>query len=203
MGEYEEISNRAIIAMYKKGYPLMRIANSSYTNERYAADIIAAYERGEKIEGLETQKPEVKKERKASNPKRSKPEVKKERKASKGQGISYLEKYLSNRGIATDLIDLDALYDTMLTYEENKENVLKQIGVAQDMSELDFLMQQIDAIQDQRSSQSVEMDNAKRAKRTYNIQNIAGLREWTKKPNRVDVEGVDAWTIVVKKGGKK
>lgn len=129
----------------------------------------------------------------------------KSRKASKGQGISYLEKYLNNRGIATDLIDLDALYDSTLTYAENKENILKQIGVAQDMSELDFLMQQIDSIQDQRSSQSIAMDNAKRAKRTYNIQNVAGLREWAKHPNRVDIEGVDGWAVVVKKGrgGKK
>lgn len=140
----------------------------------------------------------------------------KARKASKGQGISYLKKYLSNRGIETDLIDLDALYDSTLTYAENKENILKKTrifqdisdkakGGFQDMSELDFLMQEINLIQDQRSSQSVETDNARNAKRTYDIQNVAGVREWVKHPNRVDVHGVDGWQITVKerKGGKK
>lgn len=134
--------------------------------------------------------------------------AKKNRKASKGQGISYLEKYLSNRGIATDLIDLEAMYDSTLTYAENKENILRQIGISNDMDELEYLIQEINSIQDSRSAQSIAMDNARNAKRTYNIQNVAGVREWVKHPNRVDIQGVDGWQITVKekkskRGGKK
>lgn len=127
----------------------------------------------------------------------------KERKLSKGQGVYNLKRYIENRGISADLIDLDALYDSELSYAENKKNILKQIGLAQDMEEKEYLMQEIDAVQDSRSARAQALDAAKRAQRTYNVQNVAGLREWTKAPNRVDIEGIDAFSGSKKTATKK
>ena len=132
--------------------------------------------------------------------------AKKERKLSKGQGIHNLKKVLESRGIATDLIDLNALYDSNLTYAENKENILREIGQRADPEEAEALIQEIEYITDRRTPQAQAQDSAIRARRTYKITNVEGAREWTKKPNRIDLEGIDAFTSSKKinsKGGKK
>ncbi len=49
-------------------------------------------------------------------------------KLSKKQMIYHLSTILKNRGIDKDLIDLEALVDENLTYEENKQIVLEQLN---------------------------------------------------------------------------
>ena len=52
---------------------------------------------------------------------------KKSKKLSKKQMIHYLKKFLKGRGIDPDIVDLDALVDENLTYEENKQIILEHI----------------------------------------------------------------------------
>lgn len=117
------------------------------------------------------------------------------KKLSKGQGIYNLEKVLKNRGIEPDTVDLDALYDETLTYAENKENILKQIHLSGDIQdERAFLVQQVGYVMDQRSEKAQDIDTSKRAQEVYEIHHIAGVQDWLENPNRIDIEGVDAFS---------
>ena len=122
---------------------------------------------------------------------------------SKGQGIYNLKKVLRSRGIAADLIDLEAFYDSTLTYSENKDNILDQLGLKVSDDEREFLYQQIDVITDQRSEAAQRADDAKRARRTYKPTNIRGIREWIRHPHRVDLEGVDCFNTSKKPKRRK
>jgi len=53
--------------------------------------------------------------------------AKKRKKLSKKQMIHYLKNWLNGRGIDPDVIDLEALIDKNLSYEENKKLVLEHI----------------------------------------------------------------------------
>jgi hypothetical protein len=115
-------------------------------------------------------------------------------KISKRRGIYNLEKILKNRGIDPDLVDLDALYDDTLTYGENKENILKQIHLSEDVQdERSYLVEAVGNVMDQRSGTAIDADTAKRASKTYKIDHIAGVNDWLENPNRVDIEGIDAF----------
>ncbi len=115
-------------------------------------------------------------------------------KISKRRGIYNLEKVIKNRGIDPDLVDLYALYDETLTYEENKENILKQIHLSEDVqNERAYLVEAVGSTMDQRSGTAIDADNAKRAQEVYSIDHIAGVNDWLKYPNRVDIEGIDAF----------
>jgi hypothetical protein len=115
-------------------------------------------------------------------------------KISKRRGIYNLEKILKNRGIDPDLVDLDALYDDTLTYEENKENILKQIHLSDEVQdERSYLVEAVGNTMDQRSGPSIDADVAKRAQEVYSIDHITGVNEWLKYPNRIDIEGIDAF----------
>lgn len=115
-------------------------------------------------------------------------------KISKNRGIYNLEKVIKNRGIDPDLVDLDALYDDTLTYSENKENILKQIHLSDEVQdERAFLTEAVGNTMDQRSGTSIDADNSKRASKTYKIDHISGVNEWLENPNRVDIEGIDAF----------
>ncbi len=127
-------------------------------------------------------------------------------KISKRRGIYNLEKILKNRGIESDLVDLYALYDETLTYEENKENILKQIHLSEDVQdERAYLIEAVGNTMDQRSGTAIDADVAKRAHKTYKIDHISGVNEWLKYPNRIDIEGIDAFASskATKAKGKK
>ncbi len=117
------------------------------------------------------------------------------KKLSKGQGIYNLEKVLKNRGIEPDTVDLDALYDETLTYAENKESILKQIHLSGDIQdERTYLIQEVGDVMDQRSDTAIDTDIAKRSQEVYEIHHIAGVNDWLENPNRIDIEGVDAFS---------
>jgi len=117
------------------------------------------------------------------------------KKLSKGQGIYNLEKVLKNRGIEPDTVDLYALYDGTLTYAENKENILKQIHLSDEVQdEREDLIQEVGYIQDNRSGRAKDIDASKRAQETYPIHHVSGVRDWVENPNRIDIEGIDAFS---------
>ena len=49
------------------------------------------------------------------------------RKMSKKEMIRRLKKFVEKQGIATDLIDFEALVDETLTYQENKERIIEEV----------------------------------------------------------------------------
>ena len=125
------------------------------------------------------------------------------KKLTKKQGINAIKKILKSHNIPHDVIDLEALYDSSLTYSENKKYILGILEADDDAADeyLQYLYDEFDAVSDRRSAKAHRMDSRIKAKKIYSW-NERGIREWIKAPNRVDIKGVDVFEDS-KSSGKK
>ena len=116
------------------------------------------------------------------------------KKLTKKQGINALKKILKSRNIPHDVIDLEALYDSSLTYSENKKYILGILEADDNVADeyLQYLYDEFDAVSDKRSTKAHRMDSKIKAKKIYSW-NERGIKEWIKAPNRVDLKGVDVF----------
>ena len=80
---------------------------------------------------------------------------------------------------------------------------MDQLGLKVSEDERQYIYQQIDNITDNRSEKSQRADDSKRARKTYKYSNIRGLNAWIRDPNRIDIEGIDAFNKSKKAKRKK
>ncbi len=134
--------------------------------------------------------------------------------------IKKLRKLLKSKGIEPDLIDLEALVDSTLTYPENKKRVLRFIGKrgrgyttkskpktqkAMKIEEIYDTIHQAGMFNEMRSDRSRKMDERKKAKFPLKPD------QWFAFPNRYDLPFVDHPSATIddyidflnKKGKKK
>jgi len=125
-----------------------------------------------------------------------------------------LKDELKRKGISPDLVDIDALIDSKLSYPENLSNIMKTLGKnrlhtlksaktsshRKAMHQLDSMTLQFEKDQamhrhQSRSIRSQVMDQSKRARIVIKdkdiIKNPDLLKKWFKNPNQYDVEGID------------
>lgn len=160
----------------------------------------------------QSKKPRKKRKRKSKNLKRqrnqrvkgqgSRVELRKKKRKSTGKvmnkalQIHKLKQFLAKQGIEADLVDLEALVDSTLTYRENKENVLKALGITtkkkEAKTEEEFKEEEIrDAIKqaqyyhEQRSKKAKALDENRKAKIPKNPE------AWFRHPERYDLPQVD------------
>jgi hypothetical protein len=131
---------------------------------------------------------------------------------SKKQMIYHLSTFLKNRGIDKDLIDLEALVDENLIYEENKQIVLKHL-LEKDEKELknyedkalddlkNHLFNEARKIHEDRDFEEMEKDEETKAKTVFDLNKAKSEEElynkfitWMENINNLDkfdIEGVD------------
>ena len=131
---------------------------------------------------------------------------------SKKQMIYHLSTFLKNRGIDKDLIDLEALVDENLIYEENKQIVLKHL-LEKDEKELknyedkalddlkNHLFNEARKIHEDRDFEEMEEDEETKAKTVFDLNKAKSEEElynkfitWMENINNLDkfdIEGVD------------
>ena len=116
------------------------------------------------------------------------------KKLTKKQGINAIKKILKSHNIPHDVIDLEALYDSSLTYSENKKYILGILEADDNVADeyIQYLYDEFDAVSDKRSVKAHRMDSKIKAKKNYSW-NERGIKEWIKAPNRVDLKGVDVF----------
>ncbi len=123
---------------------------------------------------------------------------------SKTQGIRNLEKVIKSAGVDPDQVDLYALYDDTLTYSENKENILSQIHLSNEVQSMRAEnVQAVGEVQSGRSEMALDADISKKARKTYKISNSKGVDSWLKNPNRIDIEDIDAFNTSKRAKRKK
>ncbi len=102
--------------------------------------VVEVKEKAAKEEKEEAEKPKEEEDKKEIKPKK-KPKKKGKRKRAKktdrvmnkGLQICNLKKLLKKHNIDPDLVDLEALVDSTLTYQENKKNIMKQLGISENV----------------------------------------------------------------------
>ncbi|ACX72902.1 hypothetical protein Metvu_1044 [Methanocaldococcus vulcanius M7] len=158
---------------------------------------------------------EALKEIKGENMTSSKTKKRTVKKFSKKQMISYLKRWLKNRGVDPDLVDLEALVDEKLTYEENKQLVLEHIKplLKKDENELKnyedkslndlkrHLFDEARKINDEKPLEERENDEQTKADVIFDLNNAKSEEElynmfltWMEnldKFDEFDIEGVD------------
>ena len=136
-------------------------------------------------------------------------------KLSKKQMIHHLSTIIKNRGIDPDLIDLEALVDENLTYEENKQIVLEHLKhlLEKDEKELknyedkalddlkNHLFNEARKIHEDRDFEEMEKDEETKAKTVFDLNEAKSEEElydmfltWMENINNLDkfdIEGVD------------
>ena len=137
------------------------------------------------------------------------------KKLSKKQMISYLKKWLRGRGIDPDLVDLEALVDEKLTYEENKQLIMDHIKplLKQDETKLNnyedkalndlknYIFSEAMKIHEQRDFEEKERDEQTKADVVFDLNNAKSEDElynmfltWMEnldKFDEFDIEGID------------
>ena len=109
-------------------------------------------------------------------------------------------------GIAADLVDLEALIDSTLSYPENYRNIIGQYKRADNKAkksktkasgysdiDLSYASQSHQA----RSLRSRMIDEARTSCKTFTEnqlrKDISLLQKWYKNPNKFDIEGIDSF----------
>jgi len=129
--------------------------------------------------------------------------------------ISYLKKWLRGRGINPDLVDLEALVDEKLTYEENKQLIMDHIKplLKQDETKLNnyedkalndlknYIFSEAMKIHEQRDFEEKERDEQTKADVVFDLNNAKSEDElynmfltWMEnldKFDEFDIEGID------------
>ncbi len=149
------------------------------------------------------------------------------KKLSKKQMISYLKKWLRGRGIDPDTIDLEAIVDESLSYEENKQIVLEHIKPLleikeeelkreedKSLSELkEHLFKEAMKIHEQRDWEEREEDERIKAKHVIDLMEAKSEKQaynwfltWLDnlhKMDAYDIEGVDYIPELSEDNGKE
>jgi len=119
-----------------------------------------------------------------------------------------LKRLLKKYGIDEDLIDLDALIDPNLTYQENKAIVMEHIkklknNIDDDILNedkykkeyIDHLMNIARDIHESRPENARERDEKLKAKNVIDLENSKNpdkdFEKWVKNPGRFDILGID------------
>ncbi|MBO8182041.1 MAG: hypothetical protein H0Z28_04510 [Archaeoglobus sp.] len=139
---------------------------------------------------------EEKKDKKATKKgkKKKQTKAKKSRVMNKGLQIAKLKQFLKKHGIDPDLVDLEALVDSTLTYRENKENIMRQLGISEgltvkpshiELQEIEDAIRQAQMYHEMRSERAQRMDESKVAKIPKDPE------AWFRHPERYDLPEVD------------
>ncbi len=131
---------------------------------------------------------------KKAKPKKKKQVKKASRVMNKGLQIAKLKQFLKKHGIDPDLVDLEALVDSTLTYRENKENIMRQLGISEgltvkpshmELQEIEDAIRQAQMYHEMRSERAQRMDESKVAKIPKDPE------AWFRHPERYDLPEVD------------
>mgnify|MGYP000498308316 CR=1 FL=1 len=127
--------------------------------------------------------------------KKTKKSIKESKKVmNKSLQIYNLKKFLKKHGIEPDLVDLEALVDSKLTYHENKENIKKQLGISDkstvkpsdlEIQEIEEAIKQAQMYHEMRSERAQMMDEKKFAKLPKDPE------AWFRHPEKYDLPEVD------------
>ncbi len=107
------------------------------------------------------------------------------KKLSKKQMIYHLSTILKNRGIDKDLIDLEALVDENLTYEENKQIVLEHLKHSLEKDE-----KELKNYEGKNVEKSIKTDKRKKAKKRLKP-TIGNIIKWMINPAECDLIIID------------
>jgi len=139
----------------------------------------------------DVESPKTKKSKKSKKKKQVK---KASRVMNKGLQIAKLKQLLKKHGIDPDLVDLEALVDSSLTYRENKENIMRQLGISEgitvkpsevELQEIEDAIRQAQMYHEMRSERAQRMDESKVAKIPKDTE------AWFRHPERYDLPEVD------------
>lgn len=164
--------------------------------------VVEVKEKAAKEEKEEAEKPKEEEDKKEIKPKK-KPKKKGKRKRAKKTGrvmnkglqICNLKKLLKKHNIDPDLVDLEALVDSTLTYQENKKNIMKQLGISEnvvkrvsdvEIMEIEDAIRQARMYHEMRSERAQRMDERKKAKMPKK-----DVEAWFRHPERYDLPQVD------------
>ena len=126
--------------------------------------------------------------------------------------IYKIKQELKRSKISSDLVDVEALLDSSLSYTENKKKILiianrEKKRPKIDSVALDFEKEQARAFHNSRSVPAQIADESKRSKKVIGDIMITGdpkiLDKWYKDPNKYDIVGVDYPSTQVKSKPKK
>jgi len=111
--------------------------------------------------------------------------------------VKKIKEWLRRKGIDPQSIDVEALVDETLTYNENLANVKKYVMQGEPSLEETYaeMLRYASWLHNQRSERSQIMDENLRAKVVISTvpspYNIALLNKWLENPARYDIEGID------------
>jgi hypothetical protein len=105
------------------------------------------------------------------------------------------------RTFKSDLLDIDAHWDSRLSYSENKNNILgkaKRLGLYKPMEDgykgsPIYYENKAQEIHNKRSERSKAIDSIRNAKRTFDNRTLTRnqFKKWKKDPNKYDIKNVD------------
>jgi hypothetical protein len=143
---------------------------------------------------VEVETPKVKQKKSKKKTKKKQTKAKKSKVMNKGLQIAKLKQFLKKHGIDPDLVDLEALVDSTLTYRENKENIMGQLGISEgitvkpshiELQEIEDAIRQAQMYHEMRSERAQKMDESKVAKIPKDPE------AWFRHPERYDLPEVD------------
>jgi len=112
------------------------------------------------------------------------------------------------RTFKSDLLDINAHWDSRLSYSENKNNILgkaKTLGLykpKQDVFKDSPIYHENNAqeIHDKRSVKSKSIDSIRTAKRTFDNRTLTKkqFNEWKRNPNQYDIRNIDTKSTYTK-----
>jgi uncharacterized protein YlxW (UPF0749 family) len=124
---------------------------------------------------------------------------------NKALQIYNLKKFLKKHGIDEDLIDLEALVDSSLTYPENKKIVANYIknmiknkeydAEKYDAEYIQHLLNIARELHEERSEQAREYDEKIKSKKVIDLEKSKhpekDLEKWSKNMGKMDILGID------------
>jgi hypothetical protein len=109
----------------------------------------------------------------------------------------FITKALQKKGFGVDKVDLFSRIDRQLSYKENRNIILKRLGMNDNkitgrLSSYE-LYGKAQEYHNTRSNRSQRQDSRMRAKNTFYPDSITHkeFKKWTRHPNQYDIEGVD------------
>lgn len=107
-----------------------------------------------------------------------------------------IRKALQKKGVASDLVDVEALIDGKLTYSENKRSIVNVFGgnktVDGSKRSADYYASASQA-HARRSPRAKQIDEKRNARKQFDGESLnkKEYRAWSKNPNRYDITGID------------
>ena len=110
--------------------------------------------------------------------------------------IYNIKRWLRRHGYEPDLIDVEALVDSTLSYRENlkivKEAIAGMTGIPADVKEQ--MLRSAHELHTTRSPRSQLLDERFRARRTVDPReaSVEDIEDWMEHPDKMDIYGIDA-----------